>query len=405
MQWEDYRDLLAGERLPRLVLNLDGLDHNIREVLRLAQDCGKTLRLATKSLRIPAVIRYIREQAPDFFRGLMCYSVEEAGFLWQVLGESLGDGDLLVAYPTARRQEMDLAAELAASGVKLTLMADCAEHLRLLDEAGRKRGVLLRVCLDIDMSYRPVGDLLHLGVRRSPLRTVAQVRELLGEVRRCAHLALVGVMGYEAQVAGLQDTKPRDLLMNLVRPNLKFYSINHIRQLRREVATLLEEEGFTLDYFNGGGSGSLITTPLETAVTEVTAGSVFFLPHLFDHYHHHRFMEPSLFFALQVSRKSDPGFVTCAGGGYIASGAAAKDRLPQPWLPEGLALTDLEGAGEVQTPLRLLKPVGLGLGDPVLFRHAKAGELAEHFASVLLVRERKVVGEELTYRGYGKSFL
>jgi D-serine deaminase-like pyridoxal phosphate-dependent protein len=66
-----------------------------------------------------------------------------------------------------------------------------------------------------------------------------------------------------------------------------------------------------------------------------------------------------------------------------------------------LSLVSLEGAGEVQTPLRVPKGVELEIGEPVFFRHAKAGELAEHFAEYLLVGGEEVVGTAKTYRGLG----
>ena len=104
-------------------------------------------------------------------------------------------------------------------------------------------------------------------------------------------------------------------------------------------------------------------------------------------------------------RKPGDGFVTCHGGGLIASGAAGPDRLPIPTFPEGLSLLPLEGAGEVQTPLRGPGTQLLSLGDPVFFRHAKAGELAEHFNEYLLVRGERIVARAPTYRGLGKCFL
>jgi D-serine deaminase-like pyridoxal phosphate-dependent protein len=76
-----------------------------------------------------------------------------------------------------------------------------------------------------------------------------------------------------------------------------------------------------------------------------------------------------------------------------------------PALPEGLSLLDLEGAGEVQTPLRVPRGVDLALGDPVFFRHAKAGELAEHVNEYILVRGDVIAERVPTYRGLGKCFL
>ncbi|CAF4674689.1 unnamed protein product, partial [Rotaria sp. Silwood2] len=63
---------------------------------------------------------------------------------------------------------------------------------------------------------------------------------------------------------------------------------------------------------------------------------------------------PSCYFALPVVRVSDEGkWVTCAGGGYVASGRPGWDKVPLPVFPLGLTLNDSEGPGEVQTPLRI----------------------------------------------------
>ena len=43
-------------------------------------------------------------------------------------------------------------------------------------------------------------------------------------------------------------------------------------------------------------------------------------------------------------------------------------------------------------------------GDPLLFRHAKAGELCERFNELLLIEGGKVVDKVATYRGDGQCF-
>ncbi len=102
---------------------------------------------------------------------------------------------------------------------------------------------------------------------------------------------------------------------------------------------------------------------------------------------------------------SGPGVVTVLGGRYVASGVAGGDRLTRPALPPGLRLSGQEGAGEVQTPVRGAAADALSIGDHVYFRHAKAGELCERFASLLLVEGDRVVGAVPTYRGEGRTFL
>ena len=90
--------------------------------------------------------------------------------------------------------------------------------------------------------------------------------------------------------------------------------------------------------------------PPTRSVTEVAAGSGLLVPTLFDHYRPSG-PGPAAFFGLPVVRRPSPRVATVHGGGFVASGAAGKDRLPTPWAPPGLHLTGLEGAGEVQTPL------------------------------------------------------
>jgi D-serine deaminase-like pyridoxal phosphate-dependent protein len=46
-------------------------------------------------------------------------------------------------------------------------------------------------------------------------------------------------------------------------------------------------------------------------------------------------------------------------------------------------------------------------GDPVVFRHSKAGEMCERFDSLTLLRtdDEEVLGEVPTYRGEGRCFM
>ena len=159
-----------------------------------------------------------------------------------------------------------------------------------------------------------------------------------------------------------------------------------------------------LEFVNAGGTGDLERVATEPAMTEATAGSGFYAPTLFDNYTSFS-LEPAAMFALPVSRRPGPGIVTALGGGYLASGVGAKDRMPRPYLPEGLRLDSQEGAGEVQTPLIGAAADRLRVGDKVYFRHTKAGELCERFDRLHLVQGEAVVDEVPTYRGEGKTFL
>ena len=160
-------------------------------------------------------------------------------------------------------------------------------------------------------------------------------------------------------------------------------SVTELAERRGAIVAALSEF-VELEIVNGGGTGSLELTAAEEAVTEVTAGSGFYAPALFDHYS--RFsLTPAAGYAMPVVRKPSSETATALGGGYLASGAGDRLRLPAPWLPEGLKLDRDEGAGEVQTPLLGPGAAGLGVGDRAYFRHAKAGELCERFNTLYLV--------------------
>lgn len=393
-----YAAAIAGHRLPLAMVDLDALDRNVDTLVGGVRAAGKTLRLATKSVRCPDLVAHIVDRAGDAARGLMAYAVAEAGFL--VDG---GARDILVAYPTAQEADARELAELNTRAC-VSIVVDSPEHLAPLATAGSAIGVDVPVVVEVDMSLRPLGGRVHLGVQRSPLRTAAAVVDLARAAADAAGVRFHGVMGYEAQVAGMADASPFRRGLNPVKRAIKRASIPHVARLRAEVAARLADAGLPPAVFNGGGTGSLIHTDREPVVTEVTAGSGFLCSHLFDYYRHLS-LSPAALFALQVVRRPGPGIVTCHGGGYVASGEAGADRLPRPWLPEGLSLTGVEGAGEVQTPVTGNAADGLALGAPVFFRHAKAGELAEHVDEYLLVRGDQVVGRAPTYRGLGRRFL
>jgi D-serine deaminase-like pyridoxal phosphate-dependent protein len=211
-------------------------------------------------------------------------------------------------------------------------------------------------------------------------------------------------MGYEAQVAGLGDRNPFKRMLNPIAGFVRRRSVRAMARLRQELVKSLTSRGYALELFNGGGTGSVTFSVAEPWLTEVTAGSAFLCSHLFDYFSNIR-LQPACFFALQTVRSSDDGYVTCQGGGYIASGEPGWDKTPVPYLPEGLRLVTAEGCGEVQTPLKVPPATSLHPPDPVLFRHAKAGELAERFNEYLLVADGRIQSRAATYRGLGRCFL
>ena len=277
------------------------------------------------------------------------------------------------------------AALLASinKGARVAVVADDADQLEPLAAAARAAGTRIPIVLELDVSWRVAG--LHLGVRRSPLREADAVVALARRIAGTGGLEFAGLMGYEAQIAGLTDAGPFAAWQNPFKRALKRRSRPAVERSRAAVVQALGEAGLAPAIVNGGGTGSVEWSLSEPVLTEITIGSGFLVGHLFDYYADLK-LEPALHFALQVVRRPAPGLVTCHLGGYVASGAAGPDRLPLPSLPPGCTLLPMEGAGEVQTPIQLPHGVELPLGAPLFFRPAKSGELAERFNEYLLVQ-------------------
>ncbi len=381
---------------PFAVLDLAALDANADDLVRRA--AGRPVRVASKSVRCRSALR--RVLGRPGFAGVLAYTAAEA--LWLAGGDDPVSTDVVVAYPTTDRTALRRLLSDETAAARVTLMVDCVEHLDLVDALAAPGRTTVRVCLDVDASLRLAGGRLHLGVRRSPVRDPDDAVALARAVTDRPGFALVGLMSYEAQIAGVQDAPAGRPLRGLAVRRMQAASTRELGERRAAVVAAVRTVA-PLEFVNGGGTGSVETTCADPSVTEVAAGSGLYAPTLFDGYRAFT-ARPAALFALPVTRRPAAGVVTVAGGGWAASGPAGPDRLPTPTYPSGLRLTGAEGAGEVQTPLTGPAAAGLRIGDRVWFRHAKAGEVCEHVDALHVVDGDAVAGAWPTYRGEGKAF-
>jgi D-serine deaminase-like pyridoxal phosphate-dependent protein len=388
--WPGLTEATRELDAPYGVLAVDALAHNAHDLLDRA--AGRPIRVASKSVRVRGVLDAVL--ALPGYAGVLAYTLPEA--LW--LAET--HEDVVVAYPTAHRAAIAEVARDERLAARVTLMVDDLAQLDLVDAVvPPERRETIRLCLELDASYsaRVLG---HVGVRRSPVHDVEDARRLAAAIAKRPGFRLVGVMAYEAQIAGLTN---RGTGKGTVIRALQKASAAELRERRGQAVRAIR--GIVdLEFVNGGGTGSIETTREDPSVTEIAAGSGLFGPHLFDGYVAFR-PAPAASFALSVVRRPSPNIATLMGGGWVASGPAMADRLPQVAWPSGLKLIGREGAGEVQTPVTGKTARRLRVGDRVWLRHTKAGELSEHLDSFALVDDGRVVGYLPTYRGEGRVFL
>jgi len=388
--WPALTAATADLDTPLGAISVEALAANAFDMLGRA--AGTPIRVASKSVRVRGVLDSVL--ALPGYSGVLAYTLPEGLWLAQQ-----GIQDVVVGYPS-----VDLAAiarlaidETLAS--RVTVMIDDVAQLDLIDAvaAPAKRNAI-RVCLELDASFQaPV--LGHLGVRRSPVHTPEQARALAEAIASRPGFTLVGMMAYEAQIAGVVNKGPGKFAVR----TMQKASASELAE-RRGAAVAAVRAVAPLEFVNGGGTGSLESTHADPSVTEIAAGSGLFGPHLFDGYWQFT-PAPAAAFALSVVRRPTPEIATLLGGGWIASGPPAPDRLPGIAWPEGLRMLPREAAGEVQTPVTGPAARGLSIGDRVWLRHTKAGELSEHLNAFAVVENGAIVGELPTYRGEGKAFL
>ena len=392
--YADYERACAGLEAPFALVDLDAMWQNATSML--ARAAGKPIRVASKSVRCRALLDRILARDAGF-RGLMTFTLAET--LW-LRGQ--GFGDLLLAYPTADRASLAQLARIDGDDRPI-VMVDSVEQLDWIARAAPDPAAPLRLCVEFDTGYRLPRGVATIGPKRSPIRTPEQVAALAREIDRRPQLELAGLMGYEGHIAGVGDRPLGKPLQGPAIRALQRASVGEIAERRAAIVAAVRAVA-PVDLVNGGGTGSLHTTAAEDAVTEVTAGSGFYASTLFDRYSAFD-QRPAAMFALPVVRRPRADTVTLLGGGYVASGPAGRDRLPEPFLPSGLSLDALEGAGEVQTPVKGAAARSLSVGDNVYLRHAKAGELCERFDTLHLIEGGTIVDEVPTYRGEGHAFL
>ncbi|MCC9054065.1 alanine racemase [Microbacterium sp. F2E] len=388
--WRARSAAVADVSAPVASIDLAALRYNALDLV--VRSSGVPIRVASKSIRVREVLD--AALALPGYRGILAFTLPEA--LWLANTHD----DIVLGYPSVDRAALAALAADEQKAARITLMVDDLAQLDAVDAvAAPGSRAEIRVAIDADASWRsPV--LGHIGVRRSPVHEPAEVARLAQAIVARPGFRLVGLMMYEAQIAGQpDDAGSGDGVIRWMQRR----STDELRERRGRIVAAVRAVA-DLEFVNGGGTGSLESTASDPAVTETTAGSGLLAGHLFDLYRHFS-LAPAAAFALDVVRRPVPDIVTVLGGGWIASGPPVASRQPLPVWPQGLRPLAREGAGEVQTPLQGEAARRLSIGDRVWFRHAKSGELAERVDRYLLTAGDRLVGESPTYRGEGKSFL
>ena len=389
LSYEDLKELVKNRKFPLVICDLDAFNQNLDKVGNYLNKSKKSLRLCTKSVRVPELIKIVEEK--KFVNGIFVYNSAEALFF----AENYKIKDILLGYPTTSPVDIkELCKAASIEGVEISVMTDSKFHLDQLEKAANKHNVKFKVLIELDVADKFLGT--NVGVLRSPLRKSEEIITLAKEIEKKKNLQYRGIMGYEAQNASIGDN-------SIFLRWIKKRSRKHVNQIRQEVVDSLISEGLPPEVVNGGGSGCFQETAEEQSITEIGIGSLLFKSHIFDSIKSLNDFVPSLFFVLQVVRKPRNNIITTFSGGYVSSGSVRA--FPIIVKPSSLKTIKNEEFGEVQTPFKFnAKKMTIDLGDPIFCRFGKAGEPLEHFDEINIYSNDKIKEKYYTYRGLGKRF-
>ncbi|WP_010287626.1 alanine racemase [Kurthia massiliensis] len=378
---------------PYAWIDLNALDRNVN--VMIAGTAPKQIRIATKSIRSLDVLQYIQTRIPTHrFAGYMTFTAAETVYLCEA-----GLDHFLLGYPTLESHSTKQLMQWIQKGKDITFMVDCEAHITFLAQLAEDVGVAAPLCIDINVSEMYPG--LYFGTRRSSLQTAKQLKMFLQIIMSNPFVYVTSLMGYDAQLAGVGDEAPQKMKRTAIQ-TLQQRTRKYVQKQRTKAINIIEKQLGPLRFVNGGGTGSMAYSTTCEEVTEITIGSGLYKPALFDHYRDMPF-EAAAGYTVRATRKPAKHTIVAHGGGYIASGAIGNDKAPH-FIDDALSFYKTEGAGEVQTPIQMPKN-RYDIGDGIVLRHAKAGELCERFNVLHSYRDKEYVGPMKTYRGDGQCFL
>ena len=382
-----------GELLPRLIVDLDRLDHNIDQAVAFAAQAGKALRLVEKSLPSFQLLDYIARRAGT--RRLMSF---HQPFL-NLDAQHWPDADILLGKPLPAALA-ERFYQLHQGGFdpqrQLQWLIDAPERLQQYLALAQRRGIRLNVSLELDV-----------GLHRGGIPEGEAGARMLGEILRTIeqypqHLAFTGFMGYEPHVAMVPRLfgSPARLLAQA----MATYQAR-VEQVQREAPDLwaqaLAADGQPPLTLNTAGSPTYRLHDQEQLSNELALGSGllkpahFDLPSLADHL-------PALFIATPVLKRAPslslPGLgrlprllSRLSGRGREAMFVYGGNWLADPVSPGGLAPSTLYGSSSNQQLLLASTNTAPQLDELVFLRPRQSEAVLLQFGDLLAVRGGRIV--------------
>jgi D-serine deaminase-like pyridoxal phosphate-dependent protein len=230
---------------PCLVVDLDGLEENLRRMEKAVRPLGKALRPHVKTHKCSMIAR---KQVAAGAVGLCVAKLSEA--------EALIDRGLrgvLVTGPVVTPQKINRLLDVVEKDPSLMVVVDHIQNIQALQKAALSKGLIVPVLLDVDIGLHRTGE------------TPARMLELAARIADQSALCLKGIQAYAGHVQHMKNhALRRQASLESFQP-----AMDMLHQIRRA--------GIPCEIVSGGGTG---TFDIDTAIpefTELQAGSYVFM--------------------------------------------------------------------------------------------------------------------------------
>jgi D-serine deaminase-like pyridoxal phosphate-dependent protein len=240
---ELQRGLLAQLPTPCLLVDLPAADRNIAAAARLLQGTGVRLRPHFKAHKCTELMR--RQMQAEGCYGVTCQTAWEAAAL-----AAAGFTDILIANQVVDECALDKLGR-AARTARITVAADCLEHVQRLEQAAAAADVTLGVLIELDVGAGRCGL-----PAQSP-----ELVPLAAAIAGASRLGLAGVQAYAGHAVLKEDPQQRRTLCCQVELQVS-------AELDR-----LARAGLSCPVVSGHGTGTLDCLAPGTVFTEAQAGS------------------------------------------------------------------------------------------------------------------------------------
>lgn len=177
---------LAQLETPCIVIDVALAEQNIRQMQKIADDCGCRLRPHIKTHKMPL---FAQKQVKAGACGITCAKVSEA----EVMAKG-GLDDIFIAYPMVGDFRIKRAIALSRTIRRLILSVDSLEGAQALNKAAQKSDVVLEVRLEVDTGAK------RTGVVKEGVVVLAVA------VSKMDHLNLTGIYTFKGLIYQNQPT-------------------------------------------------------------------------------------------------------------------------------------------------------------------------------------------------------